>query len=123
MVIQIPSSSIGDTYAQPNADGTWPESLAGFKVKQMRDYETVETVLPDGTQKPLDGPKGDLVILDLEADGNYVAIRPSGTEPKIKLYMFTYEAPEQLANLDRAKEMLNERLDNMEADMRGFAGV
>jgi phosphoglucomutase/phosphomannomutase len=99
------------------------QSLAGFKVKQMRDYENMETVLPDGSKKPLVGPKGDLVILDLAAEGNYVAIRPSGTEPKIKLYMFTYEAPEQLANLDRAKEMLGERLDSMEADMRHFAGV
>ena len=91
--------------------------------KLLRDYENMETVLPDGSKKPLVGPKGDLVILDLAVEGNYVAIRPSGTEPKIKLYMFTYEAPEQLANLDRAKEMLGERLDSMEADMRRFAGV
>ena len=100
-----------------------PQSLAGIKVKQMRDYENREIVLPDGSKQPLDGPQGDLVILDLAAEGNYVAIRPSGTEPKIKLYMFTYEPPEQLANLERAKDMLNERLDAMEADMRKFAGV
>jgi phosphoglucomutase/phosphomannomutase len=100
-----------------------PQSLAGIKVQQMRDYENLEIVLPDGSKQPLDGPQGDLVILDLAAEGNYVAIRPSGTEPKIKLYMFTYEPPEQLANLDRAKEMLAERLDGMEADMRKFAGV
>ncbi|QEG34504.1 phospho-sugar mutase [Bythopirellula goksoeyrii] len=100
-----------------------PQSIAGFNLKQMRDYLNKETVLPDGSKKKLEGPKGDLVILDLEADGNYVAIRPSGTEPKIKLYMFTYEPPEQLSNLDRAKEMLNKRLDKMEADMRTFAGV
>jgi phosphomannomutase len=99
------------------------EELADIKVKQMRDYENMEIVLPDGSKKPLVGPKGDLVILDLAAEGNYVAIRPSGTEPKIKLYMFAYEPPEQLAHLDRAKDMLNERLDGMEADMREFAGV
>ncbi len=100
-----------------------PNSLAGFKVRQMRDYLNQESVLSDESKEQLVGPKGDLVILDLEAGGNYVAIRPSGTEPKIKLYMFTYEPPEQLANLDRAKAMLNERLDRMEADMRDFAGV
>lgn len=97
--------------------------LAGIEVKQMRDYENMEIVLPDGSKKSLVGPKGDLVIIDLATEGNYVAIRPSGTEPKIKLYMFTYEPPEQLANLDRAKEELNGRLDSMEADMRKFAGV
>jgi phosphomannomutase len=99
------------------------KELAGSKVLQMRDYEKMETVLADGMKKPLVGPKGDLVILDMAAHGNYVAIRPSGTEPKIKLYMFTYEPPEQLSSLDRAKEMLDERLDSMEADMRRFAGV
>jgi phosphomannomutase len=29
-----------------------------------------------------------MVILDLQEPGNYVAARPSGTEPKIKLYVF-----------------------------------
>ena len=43
------------------------------------------------------------MILDLAAEGNYVACRPSGTEPKIKFYMFTYTPPEQFANIDQAK--------------------
>jgi hypothetical protein len=37
--------------------------------------------------------------------------------------MFTYEPPEQLANLEDAKQMLDARLKSMEADMRAFAGV
>jgi phosphoglucomutase/phosphomannomutase len=63
------------------------------------------------------------VVLDLAAAGNYVACRPSGTEPKIKFYMFTYTPPEQLANLDDAKRQLEQRLDHMETDLRKFAGV
>jgi phosphoglucomutase/phosphomannomutase len=63
------------------------------------------------------------VILDLAAEGNYVACRPSGTEPKIKFYMFAYTPPEQLANLESAKQMLEVRLTRMEADLRKFAGV
>ena len=84
---------------------------------------TSKTWVPGGDKQPLAGPKGDLVILDLALEGNYVAIRPSGTEPKIKFYMFTYEPPEQLANLEDAKAELDERLTRMEADMRTFAGV
>ena len=38
-----------------------------------------------------------MVMLDLATEGNYVAVRPSGTEPKVKFYMFTYEPAEQLA--------------------------
>ena len=100
-----------------------PQELAGYGVRQNRDYLRQTTVMADGSQQPLPGPRGDLVILDLELAGNYAAIRPSGTEPKIKLYLFTYEPPEQLANLEDAKAELNARLDRMEADLRAFAGV
>ena len=63
------------------------------------------------------------MILDLAAEGNYVACRPSGTEPKIKFYMFTYTPPEQLANLEQAKRQLDERLARMQTDLQKFAGV
>lgn len=100
-----------------------PWELAGSGVKQLRDYLPLKILLPDGGQQPLAGPHGDLVILDLEVEGNYVAVRPSGTEPKIKLYMFVYQPPEQLANMDTARQSLAERLDRLEADMCAFAGV
>jgi len=101
-----------------------PRHFAGSPVVRSRNYfDSSVMTFPDGGKQSLKGPVGDLVILDLALDGNYVAIRPSGTEPKIKLYMFTYEPPEQLANLDDAKAMLDERLKAMEADMRAFAGV
>ena len=76
-----------------------------------------------GKEEPLAGPQGDLILLDLVDEGNYVAIRPSGTEPKIKFYMFVYTAPEQLAALERAKIDLVERLSRLENDLRSIAGV
>ncbi len=100
-----------------------PTELAGSAVQQVRDYLRQSTRLASGEELPLAGPHGDVIIIDLELAGNYVAIRPSGTEPKIKLYMFTYDPPEQLSNLDLAKQNHAERLDRLEADMRKFAGV
>ncbi|NOY30827.1 MAG: phospho-sugar mutase [Planctomycetes bacterium] len=100
-----------------------PQELAGSSISQARDYLSQTTTRADGTKQSLPGPQGDIVILDLEQEGNYVAIRPSGTEPKIKLYMFTFEPPEQIANLDRTKQQLIDRLDHIEAEMRAFAGV
>jgi phosphoglucomutase/phosphomannomutase len=100
-----------------------PSQIAGESVVQIRDYERQLITRIGETPRDFDGPKGDLVILDLAADGNYVACRPSGTEPKIKFYMFTYTPPEQLANLDQAKRQLDERINRMEADLRLFAGV
>jgi phosphoglucomutase/phosphomannomutase len=105
-----------------------PKSVGGERVVQIRDYERQCVIQFDEAGKasepqPLSGPKGDLVFLDLATEGNYVACRPSGTEPKIKFYMFAYKPPEQLSNLDAAKAELEERLSRMEADLRTFAGV
>ncbi|MCR4414477.1 MAG: phospho-sugar mutase, partial [Thermoguttaceae bacterium] len=72
---------------------------------------------------PLAGPTGDLVMLDLAAEGNYVAVRPSGTEPQIKFYMFAYEPPARIADLDATRAALAERLAAMERDLKRFSGV
>ncbi|QDU91011.1 Phosphoglucomutase [Pirellulimonas nuda] len=102
-----------------------PASVGGLKVTQVRDYKT-NTLTRAGsssTPEPLEGPTGDLVILDLEAEGNYLAARPSGTEPKIKFYLFSYTPAEQLHDLPEALAALGSRLDGIEADLRKFAGV
>ena len=123
--VQMPGSEGMDRMKQVMAQfrASPPSQIASSGVRQARDYLGQTTRQADGSVQPLAGPCGDLVILDLELDGNYVAIRPSGTEPKIKAYMFTYIPAEQLANLDTAKEKLEWRLDHMEADMRKFVGV
>jgi len=100
-----------------------PAEIGGDRVVQIRDYERQTVTSTGGKPQRLAGPKGDLVFLDLATDGNYVACRPSGTEPKIKFYMFAYKPPEQLSNLDAANEELDKRLSRMEADLRKFAGV
>jgi phosphoglucomutase/phosphomannomutase len=100
-----------------------PTEIGGDSVAQVRDYEQQLVTPAGGKPQPLAGPQGDLVILDLAREGNYVACRPSGTEPKIKFYMFAYTPPEQLANLETAKVELERRLDAFEIDLRKFAGV
>src|SRR5690606_33382846 len=102
--------------------------LAGIPVASIRDYESsttrdlvAEAAGGAGAVAPLSGPVGNLVILDLQEPGNYVAVRPSGTEPKIKLYVFTRLAPEQSADLDAARATLAKRIEDLEADVRAFA--
>ena len=110
-----------------------PVAIAGMNVVRVRDY-LADTVTAAGRRcKPLDGPTGDLVIFDLVAEGNYVAVRPSGTEPKVKFYMFAYDPPEPCQDLAdtaaaRARQVLtkigqSQRLRAMEADLRALAGV
>jgi phosphomannomutase len=102
-----------------------PVELGGFGVAQLRDYKENVTLQIGGANAStkLEGPTGDLVILDLTEEGNYVACRPSGTEPKIKFYLFAYRPAEQLHDLEDAKAELEASLDKVEADLRKFAGV
>jgi phosphoglucomutase/phosphomannomutase len=53
--------------------------------------------------------------------GNSLAVRPSGTEPKVKFYMFAYTPPEQLSDLEETKGEQSARLDQMGDDVRAFA--
>ena len=54
-----------------------PTEIAGAKVEAVVDYATCVNGLP----------KADVIEFDLEG-GNKAIVRPSGTEPKIKLYVF-----------------------------------
>lgn len=63
-----------------------PQSVAGKKVVAVRDYETsVRTEIGSGKTEKILLPKSNVIYLELE-DGNNFVVRPSGTEPKIKLY-------------------------------------
>ena len=62
-----------------------PESLGGLRVTAVRDFDrSVRT--ENGVETPLDFPKSNVLYFELE-EGNWVCVRPSGTEPKIKLYI------------------------------------
>lgn len=98
-----------------------PATLGGIKVKQVRDYKSLTTTPLGGSPTKLDAPPADMVILDLAEEGNYVAVRPSGTEPKVKFYMFTYVPAEQLADLERTKEEMAARMQAFETDLKAFA--
>ena len=105
---------------------TPPEQLGGMKVAQTRDYQnrTVKKASVAGfTTEPLDAPSGDLVILDFAAEGNYVAVRPSGTEPKVKIYLFAYDLPAAITDLEATKAAQAERLKAVAADFRTFSGT
>jgi phosphoglucomutase/phosphomannomutase len=100
---------------------TPPQELAGMKVVRVRDYKSLTELVPGKSPAPFTAPAGDMVMLDLAAKGNYVAVRPSGTEPKVKFYMFAYEPAEQIANLEDTKAESGERLKQIERDLLAFA--
>lgn len=99
---------------------TPPSGLGGIDVARVRDYSSLTTRLSDGSTEPLDAQAANMVMLDLAKDGNYFAVRPSGTEPKVKFYMFTCCPPEESGDLAAANQRLSERLDALEQDIRSY---
>ncbi|NLF07783.1 MAG: phospho-sugar mutase [Pirellulaceae bacterium] len=86
-----------------------PGCLGGMGVVRVRDYLKLE-------------PRGDLVVIEMEAPGNYVAVRPSGTEPKVKFYLFAYDPPSS-ADLEATKNAQAARLEAVGRDLRASAGA
>lgn len=64
-----------------------PKSIAGYDVVKVSDYLLKkETEIATGSSADIELPKSNVIALHLSGD-NAVIIRPSGTEPKIKLYI------------------------------------
>lgn len=64
-----------------------PKSIAGYDVVKVSDYLLKkETEIATGSATDIELPKSNVIALHLSGD-NAVIIRPSGTEPKIKLYI------------------------------------
>jgi phosphoglucomutase len=61
-------------------------SFGALKVKAIRDYLNSERlVISDGTAEKITLPVSDVLYFEME-DGSWFCVRPSGTEPKIKIY-------------------------------------
>ena len=68
-----------------------PVKVAGMYVVLYTDYLSQTIKDASGSVKPLTGlPKADVLKYNLSDDKSYFMIRPSGTEPKIKIYLGTF---------------------------------
>ena len=102
---------IADTMSNLRANP--PKEIGGVKIVIFKDFgESKETNLVTGATKPINLPKSNVLGFYLE-DGASVIVRPSGTEPKIKLYTTAVgstlkESEELLKELTKAgTELLN----------------
>ena len=63
-----------------------PKTIGDYKVLKTRDYDKDEIVdLATGEKTTTGIPKSNVLYYEMEGDA-WLAVRPSGTEPKIKLY-------------------------------------
>lgn len=74
-----------------------PTELCGAVVTSVTDYQTrIRRDLTDGTEAPVLLPKSNVVTLELGEKGS-VIVRPSGTEPKVKLYLTAVDRDKETA--------------------------
>lgn len=67
-----------------------PSVINGLDIVKTTDYLTQTISHKDGTTEPLVGlPQSNVLRFDLADEKTYFIVRPSGTEPKIKLYLGT----------------------------------
>ena len=98
-----------------------PSDVAGFSVTGWKDFGT--QTLHDSDGKEI--PKQDFYFIELDNGYSYAA-RGSGTEPKIKFYIFAREDVTQPGDLAPAKEAAAGTIEKIkqaiEADARSRAG-
>lgn len=78
--------------------------IAGEKVLFTSDYLSRKNVYPSGKTTDIDLPVTDAIKYNLD-DGQFVCIRPSGTEPKLKVYVLCYSDSEVTAE-EKASALL-----------------
>ncbi len=87
-----------------------PFTLPGYKTVKIEDYKLKKTTYSDGTVEELTGFDTTDALKYYLQDGSFVAIRPSGTEPKCKIYLSTkadtYE--KAIKKCDEFKSLLSE---------------
>ena len=96
------------------------QEVLGSKVANVRNFETGEIKDVEGDQIP----KEKMLMFELQ-DGTRIAVRPSGTEPKIKYYLFAQRRPESgkfnSAELNQIKTEGKEKLDRLWEWLQGDA--
>ena len=91
-----------------------PVEISGFKVTEIADYlESYKKDLVSGETETIDLPKSNVLAYSLEG-GNCVIVRPSGTEPKIKVY---------LTGVGKTQEKAGEIADGLYASIKSCMGI
>ena len=80
-----------------------PKEISGVKVAAYKDYKTgTVTDAETGAQSTMELKNSNVLRFEL-ADGTSMIVRPSGTEPKIKVYVLTQgkDAADAAANIEK----------------------
>ncbi|MDB8641846.1 phospho-sugar mutase [Streptococcus australis] len=87
-----------------------PKEFNSTDIAVVEDFKAQTSTAADGTVTTLTTPPSDVLKYTL-ADGSWIAVRPSGTEPKIKFY---------IAVVGESNEDSQAKIANIEAEINAF---
>ena len=87
-----------------------PKEWNSTAITVVEDFKAQTATAADGTVTNLTTPPSDVLKYTL-ADGSWIAVRPSGTEPKIKFY---------IAVVGESNEDSQDKIANIEAEINAF---
>ena len=87
-----------------------PKEFNATAISITEDFKAQTATAADGTVSALTTPPSDVLKYTL-ADGSWIAVRPSGTEPKIKFY---------IAVVGESNEDSQAKIANIEAEINAF---
>ena len=87
-----------------------PKEWNATAITVVEDFKAQTATAADGTVTNLTTPPSDVLKYTL-ADGSWIAVRPSGTEPKIKFY---------IAVVGKTNEESQAKIANIEAEINAF---
>ena len=90
-----------------------PERLAGSSVVAVEDYWKGYTQFADGRRQPIALEKSEVVRLIFE-DSSWIAVRPSGTEPKCKFYIEAFS---------KDGKLIEERAQQLDIELKKALGI
>ena len=94
-----------------------PEQIGGVRIKTIEDFKVgIQYNCIDGKKETITLPKSDVLIFTTE-DGAKVAVRPSGTEPKIKFYFSVNSPLTKQPEYDDIRSSLIAKIDRMCGDL------
>ena len=93
-------------------------TINGSKVMMLEDYQTsIAKNMITGEEESIDIPKSNVLIYYTE-DGSKIALRPSGTEPKIKFYISVNTTLDSVNEFIKTDVKLEAKIDAIIKDMK-----
>jgi len=94
------------------------KQVNGSKVIKIEDYQlSIAKNLATGEESKIDIPKSNVLIYYTE-DGSKIALRPSGTEPKIKFYISVNTILDNKSDFQKTEQLLKLRIKAILSDMK-----